>query len=228
MIRWALKLSEFNIEWEHRTGVQNVVADVLSRNPVGNMDGSQISCAALRALALNSKEKLIREQREDPEVEPREFSRRDIRRQDKIHVDENQDKGNALQYILHLIQEIIMHLKGWPFIPAIAVVARCIRCIGRKVQEKEIPGIIRSVARKVEEENTQPSSNSVRSGEIDLFDICWYSYEIIEILKTAQTLVRKENVEIKRRFVMGCKYYLEHHAQTFRNSYAISVKMVLL
>ncbi|GFX30869.1 uncharacterized protein TNCV_4145771 [Trichonephila clavipes] len=68
MIRWALKLSEFNIEWEHRPGVQNVVADVLSRNPVGNMDGSQISCAALRALALNSREQLIREQREDPEL----------------------------------------------------------------------------------------------------------------------------------------------------------------
>ncbi|GFW77565.1 retrovirus-related Pol polyprotein from transposon opus [Trichonephila clavipes] len=51
MIRWALKLSEFNIEWEHRPGVQNVVTDVLSRNPVGNMEGSQISCAALRALA---------------------------------------------------------------------------------------------------------------------------------------------------------------------------------
>ncbi|GFV40563.1 retrovirus-related Pol polyprotein from transposon opus [Trichonephila clavipes] len=67
MIRWALKLSEFNIEWEHRPGVQNVVADVLSRNPVGNLDGSQISCAALQALALNSREQLIREQREDPE-----------------------------------------------------------------------------------------------------------------------------------------------------------------
>ncbi|GFX28079.1 retrovirus-related Pol polyprotein from transposon opus [Trichonephila clavipes] len=46
MIRWALKLSEFNIEWEHRPGIQNVVADILSRNPVGNLDGSQISCAA--------------------------------------------------------------------------------------------------------------------------------------------------------------------------------------
>ncbi|GFY21240.1 retrovirus-related Pol polyprotein from transposon 17.6 [Trichonephila clavipes] len=67
MIRWAPKLSEFNIEWEHRSGVQNVVTDVLSRNPVGNMDGSQISCAALRALALNSREQLIRKQREDPE-----------------------------------------------------------------------------------------------------------------------------------------------------------------
>ncbi|GFV48740.1 retrovirus-related Pol polyprotein from transposon 297 [Trichonephila clavipes] len=64
----ALKLSEFNIEWEHRPGVQNVFADVLSRNPVGNMDGSQISCAALRALVLNSREQLIRDQREDPEL----------------------------------------------------------------------------------------------------------------------------------------------------------------
>ncbi|GFW48685.1 transposon Tf2-8 polyprotein [Trichonephila clavipes] len=68
MIRWALKLSEFNIEWEHRPGVQNVVAVVLSRNPVGNMDESQISRAALRALAFNSREQLIREQREDPEL----------------------------------------------------------------------------------------------------------------------------------------------------------------
>ncbi|GFW85294.1 retrovirus-related Pol polyprotein from transposon 17.6 [Trichonephila clavipes] len=58
----------FNIEWEHGPGVQNVVADVLSRYPVGNMDGSQISCAALRALALNSREQFIREQREDPEL----------------------------------------------------------------------------------------------------------------------------------------------------------------
>ncbi|GFV98793.1 retrovirus-related Pol polyprotein from transposon 17.6 [Trichonephila clavipes] len=38
MIRWALKLSEFYIEWEHRPGVQNVVVDVLFRNPVDNMD----------------------------------------------------------------------------------------------------------------------------------------------------------------------------------------------
>ncbi|GFX49899.1 retrovirus-related Pol polyprotein from transposon 297 [Trichonephila clavipes] len=64
----ALKLSEFNIRWEHRPGVQNVVVDVLSKNPVGNMDGSQISFAALLALSLNSTEQLIREQREDPEL----------------------------------------------------------------------------------------------------------------------------------------------------------------
>ncbi|GFU75215.1 retrovirus-related Pol polyprotein from transposon 17.6 [Trichonephila clavipes] len=61
MIRWTLKLSEFNIEWEHRPGVQNVVVDVLSRNPVDNVDESKISCAALRALALNSREQQIRE-----------------------------------------------------------------------------------------------------------------------------------------------------------------------
>ncbi|GFX70612.1 retrovirus-related Pol polyprotein from transposon 412 [Trichonephila clavipes] len=40
----------------------------MSRIPVGNMDGSQISCAALRVLALNSREQHIREQREDPEL----------------------------------------------------------------------------------------------------------------------------------------------------------------
>ncbi|GFU89416.1 retrovirus-related Pol polyprotein from transposon opus [Trichonephila clavipes] len=68
MIRWALKLSEFNIVWEHRPGVQNVVADLLSRNPVDSIEGSQISCAALRALAINSREQFIREQREDPEL----------------------------------------------------------------------------------------------------------------------------------------------------------------
>ncbi|GFX47408.1 hypothetical protein TNCV_4692131 [Trichonephila clavipes] len=38
------------------------------RGPACNMDGLQISCAALRALALNSREQLIREQREDPEL----------------------------------------------------------------------------------------------------------------------------------------------------------------
>ncbi|GFY29179.1 retrovirus-related Pol polyprotein from transposon opus [Trichonephila clavipes] len=56
MIRWALKLSEFNIEWEHRPGAQNVVADVLSRNPVNNLEASQISCAVFRVLALSSSE----------------------------------------------------------------------------------------------------------------------------------------------------------------------------
>ncbi|GFT03298.1 retrovirus-related Pol polyprotein from transposon 17.6 [Trichonephila clavipes] len=68
IIRWALKLSEFNIEWEHRPGVQNVVADLLSRNLVYSIEGSQISCAALRALAINSRKQFIREQREDPEL----------------------------------------------------------------------------------------------------------------------------------------------------------------
>ncbi|GFX15135.1 retrovirus-related Pol polyprotein from transposon 297 [Trichonephila clavipes] len=68
MIRWVLKLSEFNIEWEHHPGAQNVVADVLSRNPVDNVEGSQISCVALRALVLNSREQLIQEQWEDPEL----------------------------------------------------------------------------------------------------------------------------------------------------------------
>ncbi|GFV80779.1 uncharacterized protein TNCV_4619401 [Trichonephila clavipes] len=68
MIRWALQVIRVQHRMEQRPGVQNVVANVLSRNPVGNIDGSQISCAALRALALNSREQLMREQREDPEL----------------------------------------------------------------------------------------------------------------------------------------------------------------
>ncbi|GFW29662.1 retrovirus-related Pol polyprotein from transposon 17.6 [Trichonephila clavipes] len=40
----------------------------LSRNPVDSVEGSQISCAALRALAINSREQFIKEQREDPEL----------------------------------------------------------------------------------------------------------------------------------------------------------------
>ncbi|GFT55822.1 transposon Tf2-8 polyprotein [Trichonephila clavipes] len=41
---------------------------LLSRNPVDSVEGSQISCAALRALAINSREQFIKEQREDPEL----------------------------------------------------------------------------------------------------------------------------------------------------------------
>ncbi|GFV64337.1 retrovirus-related Pol polyprotein from transposon 297 [Trichonephila clavipes] len=63
-----VKLSEFNIEWEHRPGSQNVVVDVLSRNPVDSVERSQISCAALGDLALNSREQLIQEQWVDPEL----------------------------------------------------------------------------------------------------------------------------------------------------------------
>ncbi|GFU71696.1 retrovirus-related Pol polyprotein from transposon 297 [Trichonephila clavipes] len=42
--------------------------DLLSRNPVDSVEGSQISCAALRTLAISSREQFIKEQREDPEL----------------------------------------------------------------------------------------------------------------------------------------------------------------
>ncbi|GFX41007.1 retrovirus-related Pol polyprotein from transposon opus [Trichonephila clavipes] len=45
MIRWALKLAEFNIEWEHRPGTQNTIADVLSKNPIENVIGEKVNCA---------------------------------------------------------------------------------------------------------------------------------------------------------------------------------------
>ncbi|GFU86470.1 retrovirus-related Pol polyprotein from transposon 297 [Trichonephila clavipes] len=67
MIRWVLKLAEFNIEWEHRSGTQNAVADVLSRNPVESIIGEKVTCARLRDLVLSSRGQLIEEQKSDPE-----------------------------------------------------------------------------------------------------------------------------------------------------------------
>ncbi|GFY30589.1 retrovirus-related Pol polyprotein from transposon opus [Trichonephila clavipes] len=60
MIRWALKLSEFNIEWEHRPGVQNVVADLLSKNPgrnsqLTNLHRSLSSIHSLRNVSYTEK-----------------------------------------------------------------------------------------------------------------------------------------------------------------------------
>ncbi|GFU06981.1 retrovirus-related Pol polyprotein from transposon 17.6 [Trichonephila clavipes] len=48
MIRWVLKLEEFNVEWEHSPGTQNVVADILSRNPVENKMGEYVARAVIR------------------------------------------------------------------------------------------------------------------------------------------------------------------------------------
>ncbi|GFV74888.1 hypothetical protein TNCV_1041261 [Trichonephila clavipes] len=68
MIRWALKLAEFNIEWEHRLGIQNTVADVLSRNPIESIILEKVHCARIRDLVLSSRDQLIEEQRIDPEL----------------------------------------------------------------------------------------------------------------------------------------------------------------
>ncbi|GFW37823.1 retrovirus-related Pol polyprotein from transposon 297 [Trichonephila clavipes] len=68
MIRWALKLAEFNIEWEHRPGTQNTIADVLSRNPIESIIGEKVNCAIIRDLVLSSRDQLIEEQKTDPEL----------------------------------------------------------------------------------------------------------------------------------------------------------------
>ncbi|GFU55554.1 hypothetical protein TNCV_4339491 [Trichonephila clavipes] len=56
------------LEWEHRPGVQNVMADVLSRNLVESRVGENIACAVIRDLVLSSREQLISEQRQDSEL----------------------------------------------------------------------------------------------------------------------------------------------------------------
>ncbi|GFX75825.1 retrovirus-related Pol polyprotein from transposon 297 [Trichonephila clavipes] len=68
MIRWVLKLAEFKTEWQHRFGTQNVVANVLSRNPVESTIEEQVNCAIIRNLVLSSREQLIEKQRKDPEL----------------------------------------------------------------------------------------------------------------------------------------------------------------
>ncbi|GFX73611.1 retrovirus-related Pol polyprotein from transposon 297 [Trichonephila clavipes] len=68
MIRWALKLAEFNIEWEHRPGTQNTIADVLSRNPIESIIGEKVNCAIIRDLVLSSRDQLIEKQKTDPEL----------------------------------------------------------------------------------------------------------------------------------------------------------------
>ncbi|GFU99202.1 retrovirus-related Pol polyprotein from transposon 17.6 [Trichonephila clavipes] len=68
MIRWVLKLAEFNVEWEHLSGTQNAVADNLSRNPVESIAGDNVACAVIRDLVLSSRAQLIEEQRRDAEL----------------------------------------------------------------------------------------------------------------------------------------------------------------
>ncbi|GFV82819.1 retrovirus-related Pol polyprotein from transposon 17.6 [Trichonephila clavipes] len=64
MIRWVLKLAEFNIEWEHRPlGTENAVVDVFSRNPIESIIEEKVNCAIIRNLVLPSREQLIEEQR---------------------------------------------------------------------------------------------------------------------------------------------------------------------
>ncbi|GFW94211.1 retrovirus-related Pol polyprotein from transposon 297 [Trichonephila clavipes] len=68
MIRWVLKLAEFNIKREHCNGTQNAVTDVLSRNPVKSIIGEKVNCAIIRDLVPSSRKQLIEEQRKDPEL----------------------------------------------------------------------------------------------------------------------------------------------------------------
>ncbi|GFU72507.1 retrovirus-related Pol polyprotein from transposon opus [Trichonephila clavipes] len=65
---WALKLGEFNLEWEHRPATQNTIADVLSRNPIESIIGEKVNCAIIRDLVFSSRDQLIEEQKTDPEL----------------------------------------------------------------------------------------------------------------------------------------------------------------
>ncbi|GFW54027.1 uncharacterized protein TNCV_3828351 [Trichonephila clavipes] len=53
------------MEWEHRSGTQNAVADVLSRNPVESIIGEKVNLAVIWDLVLSSRKQLIEQQRKD-------------------------------------------------------------------------------------------------------------------------------------------------------------------
>ncbi|GFW20940.1 uncharacterized protein TNCV_1714471 [Trichonephila clavipes] len=95
-----------------------------------------------------------------------------------------------------------------------------------KEKEKKISGIIRAL---VWELLTWKFSHDeiVYDTEIDFSDICWYSHGVIDRFKTARILVRKESIEINRRFVLACKYYFKDHARTLWNNLSVFDKMVL-
>ncbi|GFY60371.1 uncharacterized protein TNIN_477431 [Trichonephila inaurata madagascariensis] len=85
--------------------------------------------------------------------------------------------------------------------------------LGDKEQEKKISGIIRALVWELLRWMFS-HDEIVYSNEIDFYDIYWYSYGVIDRFETAQTLIRKESIDITRRFVLACKYYFKDHAQT--------------
>lgn len=69
MIRWTLRLNEFNIEIEHRPIVANKVGDSLSSTPRSEeKDENVIECALFTSMDIHSREHLIEKQRKDPEL----------------------------------------------------------------------------------------------------------------------------------------------------------------
>lgn len=71
LIRWALRLAEFNIEIEHREGKQNAVADGLSRIPLESQmeeKEDKIQCCMITSTVLENVENFKEEQKNDPDL----------------------------------------------------------------------------------------------------------------------------------------------------------------
>lgn len=65
VIRWALKLQEYNLDIQFKSGKENRVADALSRAPYQTESG-KIRCALLTTAVLQNREKLATELKRDP------------------------------------------------------------------------------------------------------------------------------------------------------------------
>ncbi|GFW39874.1 putative DD34D transposase [Trichonephila clavipes] len=85
MIRWALKLAEFNIEWEHRPRTQNTIADVLSRNPIKNIIGEKVNSAMYFQEEFCRFHTDIFDVKDAPRIGRRHVSSRSITQKQKIN-----------------------------------------------------------------------------------------------------------------------------------------------
>ncbi|KFM71017.1 Transposon Ty3-I Gag-Pol polyprotein, partial [Stegodyphus mimosarum] len=66
LIRWALKLQEYNLIIKYKPGKENNVADALSRIKLDD-EGNELKCTVLTSKIIDSRETIIAELKADPE-----------------------------------------------------------------------------------------------------------------------------------------------------------------
>ncbi|GFT59366.1 uncharacterized protein NPIL_132411 [Nephila pilipes] len=74
----------------------------------------------------------------------------------------------------------------------------------------QILGIVRSLALEVVKWFLS-HEDILTDVKLEFSDIYWYSHGVIDRFETAKNLVEDENIHVKRRFILACKYFFEGH-----------------
>ncbi|GFW28214.1 hypothetical protein TNCV_4499441 [Trichonephila clavipes] len=94
----GIKISRFNIEWEHRPGTQNTIANILSRNPIESIIGEKVNCAIIREISDDIRrsgicssdiERLFEEARRNTETKQEKWKKYYNRRRRDVQVKVN-------------------------------------------------------------------------------------------------------------------------------------------